>query len=273
MNQSRLYSFLDNKNGFTLHFLEGQQLIHDLAISRSLTGPAFNYYRNTILSVMPMISFLKHGESFGFYIDSDEPYFRFKLEANFQGDYRTLILPESFGDFPDKLNGIGRFVKIFPKSTPYSSIININNIDTHDVINKVLEESYQTDAECLLASSTDQSLFIVKLPKPEGLKGQENDLGLKEYLLQKKHFFNDSLNKNLQDIESIVKNFEDDDYAYMVSKEINFNCPCSKERMRMGLKNLHSYDLDELFEEKETIETKCDYCYATYEFTKEDLAT
>ena len=50
-----------------------------------------------------MVNFLKPGESLGFYIDSEEPYFRFKIELSNTGTFRTLLLPEEFENFPDKI--------------------------------------------------------------------------------------------------------------------------------------------------------------------------
>jgi molecular chaperone Hsp33 len=35
---SRLYSFLDHKNGFNINFLEGQKLIHDLVLLHPMQG-------------------------------------------------------------------------------------------------------------------------------------------------------------------------------------------------------------------------------------------
>ena len=111
--ESKLYSFLDNKNSFTIHFLEGQKIIESMATLHHLQGAGFSYYRDLLLSVLPMVSFVKKGESFGFYLDSEAPYFRFKLETNYTGSFRTLLLPADFNQFPQKLTGLVRFSKLF----------------------------------------------------------------------------------------------------------------------------------------------------------------
>ena len=46
---SRLFSFMDSENSFTVHFLEGQKLIHDLAMIHEVKGSGFAYFRDTIL--------------------------------------------------------------------------------------------------------------------------------------------------------------------------------------------------------------------------------
>ena len=73
---SRLYTFLDEQREFALYFLEGQRLIHDLVLTHAVQGPGFAYFRDAVLSVQPMISLIKRGEQIGFYIDSEDPYFR-----------------------------------------------------------------------------------------------------------------------------------------------------------------------------------------------------
>ena len=56
---SRLYSFLDHKEGFNVHFLEGQKLIHDLVLLHPMKGSGFAYFRDTFLGLMPIIFFLR----------------------------------------------------------------------------------------------------------------------------------------------------------------------------------------------------------------------
>ncbi len=131
---SRLYSFLDHKNGFNIHFLEGQKFIHDLALIHQVQGSGFAYFRDIILGVMPAIFFLKPGDNLGIYIDSEEPYFRLKIETNYAGHTRTLLLPEEFNQFPMKLTGKARVTKSFSnEKSPYTSIIDMNQLETKEV--------------------------------------------------------------------------------------------------------------------------------------------
>ena len=89
--ESRLYTFIDEPREFALYFLEGQRLIHDLAVVHAIRGDGFAYFRDTVLSVQPMIALLKGGEQFGFYIDSEQPYFRLKIEAAHGGATRCAL--------------------------------------------------------------------------------------------------------------------------------------------------------------------------------------
>ena len=49
--ESRLYTFMDETREFALTFLEGQRLIHDLALLHAIQGPGFAYFRDVLLRV------------------------------------------------------------------------------------------------------------------------------------------------------------------------------------------------------------------------------
>jgi len=125
LHESNLSSFLDEKNKFILHFFEGQKLIHDLAIINNLQGKGFAFFRDAVLMFQPMITFLKAEEGFGFYIDSKDPYFMLKIETNSLGNMRTLLMPDNFNKFPEKIIGISRLTKISGKKSEnqYTTLI------------------------------------------------------------------------------------------------------------------------------------------------------
>lgn len=269
---SRLYSFLDHKNGFNIHFLEGQKLIHDLILMHPMKGSGFAYFRDTFLGILPIIFFLKPGESLGIYIDSEEPYFRLKIETNSAGHTRTLLLPEEFNQFPMKITGNVRVTKIFPGSkSPYTSMIELNQVDTKDVINRILNESYQTNTEVIIGNISDQSIMVTKLPPINVNIVQDETLSRKEYIKKQSSFFHDIFEMASNDIEEIVKRFEDHGLSYLGSRQIDFFCPCSHERMVLNLRGLYSQDLEELFTDKDFVEVKCDYCRKEYSIKKSEI--
>src|SRR5438105_3642864 len=108
LQASYLYSFLDEDNGYNIHFLEAQTLMADLVARQELGAGSLDFFREAVLSFLPMVTFLKAKESLGLYIDSENPYFRFKLEANQEGFFRTLLSPENMGELPKKVTGICR---------------------------------------------------------------------------------------------------------------------------------------------------------------------
>lgn len=269
---SRLYSFLDHKNGFNIHFLEGQKLIHDLVLLHPMQSAGFAYFRDTFLGLLPIVFFLKPQESLGLYIDSEDPYFRLKIETNSAGHTRTLLLPEEFNQFPMKISGKVRVTKITQNTAqPYTSVIELNDTETKDVINRILSESYQTNSEVIVSDISDQSMMITKLPPVNVNSSIDESLSRSEYIKKNKNFFHDVFETAANDIEKIVKLFEDKGFSYMTSRQIEFFCPCSKDRMVLNMKGLYANDQDHLFDGKDSVEIKCDYCRKVYQITKDDI--
>lgn len=273
MTESRLYSFLDNKKAFGIHFLDGTKLLSDLQTIHNIGPHASNYYKETILTAQHMITFLKPGESLGVYIDSEDPYFRFKIEMGHQGTMRTLLLPEEFEKFPKKVSGLGRVAKIFPNQTPYTSIVKLDKTNVHDIINLILNDSYQTNSQTELSQSLNQSIMITKLPAVNVDKeGEaEDDISLLDFTISINAFIDDLFQKETSDSEIIINAFEQKGFSYLGSKEVKFHCPCSKERMMNNLLSLSLTDRAEIFEKEKVIEVRCDYCNTEYHITEDNL--
>lgn len=269
---SRLYSFLDHKNGFNIHFLEGQKLIHDLVLIHPMKSSGFAYFRDTFLGLMPIVFFLKPQESLGLYIDSEDPYFRLKIETNSAGHTRTLLLPEEFNQFPEKITGKVRVTKIFQNNNhPYTSVLDLKEVETKEVINKILTESYQTNSEVFVSDISDQSIMVTKLPPTNVNSSLDESMSRSEYIEKNRSFFQGVFQTATDDIEKIVKMFEDQGFSYMTSRQIDLFCPCTKDRMVLNLKGLYAHDLEHLFEGKDTLDLKCDYCRKEYHITRSEL--
>lgn len=269
---SRLYSFLDHKSGFNIHFLEGQKIIHDLVLLHPMKQTGFAYFRDTFLGLLPIIFFLKPGENLGIYIDSEDPYFRLKIETNSAGHTRTLLLPEEFNQFPMKITGNIRITKIFSyNKAPYTSMLELKQVDTREVINQVLCESYQTNSEVMVSDIADQSIMVTKLPPLNVNVVQDEALSRKDYIQKQKGFFHSVFELGTDDIEKIVKLFEDRGFSYLGSRQISFFCPCSHERMVLNLRGLYAGDTEELFGKDEALDIKCDYCRKNYHITKSEI--
>ncbi|MGE3609042.1 MAG: Hsp33 family molecular chaperone HslO [Bacteriovoracaceae bacterium] len=269
---SRLYSFLDHKNGFNVHFLEGQKLIHDLVLMHPMQGSGFAYFRDTFLGILPIVFFLKPGETLGIYMDSENPYFRLKIETNSAGHTRCLLLPAEFNVFPMKISGNIRITKIFPgQKAPYTSVLELKETETKDVINRIFSESYQTNSEVIVSEISDQSLLVNKLPALNVNSDLDESVSRKEFIKKNKALFHDVFEARTDDIEKIVKMFEDNGFSYLGSRQIAFFCPCSKERMVTNLRTLYAHDLEHLFDGKESIEVDCDYCKKQYEVFRTEI--
>lgn len=272
LNPSRLYSFLDSKNNYGVHFFEGQKFIQDLALMHQFNSTTFSYFRDTLLTFQQMMSFLKPGEMFGFYIDAEKPNFRFKLEASYHGKTRALILPDSLNQTLKSITGKARLLKIQPgQNTPYSSVIEIKNEGTLEIANNILKTSYQTQSQILLSDKTDQSILIRKLPQHGGKKVTNDEVELADYIKNFQNFFDTAFEKNLNDVEGIVQYFEQDSLAYLHSMEVEFHCSCSHEQMVSSIRTLSLADIDHVFQKDSEIETTCDYCKKIYKVQRAEI--
>ncbi|MCP4914128.1 MAG: hypothetical protein GY909_13535 [Oligoflexia bacterium] len=274
MKESKLLSFINKEKSFTIHFFEGQKLIHDLAIIHDVKDKGFSYFRDSILSLVPLNAFLKPNENFGLYVDSEEPYFKLKIEMNEAGFLRTLLMPETFKENPSEITGIVRLSKIFPgQSQPYNSLIELNKTKTNDIVAKILDISYQLNSEIIISENSDQCVLVTKLPQVKIDKEEilEN-ISLKEYILQNQQFLNEVMDKGINNSDEIINSFKEKDFVYLLGKQIEFKCNCSRERMLNGIISLASqHSIEEIFEDKDNIETRCDYCKTYYQIDKKEL--
>ncbi len=272
LNQSQIYTFLDDKNNYAVHFLEGQKLVCDLITTHNIKGNSLHFFRNSLLAVQPIISFLKLTELIGVYIDSDAPFFRYKIEVASTGQTRTVLIPESFDNFPKKINGVCRIVKLSTKGkTPYTSVIELKDSTFEDVMNKIFSTTYQFECSIKLSSNSDQSIMIMKLPPIQGDEKSTAVLHPHEYWNLFNENFNDLFLKNLQNPSEIKSSFVGLGMKFLGTRNVEFSCSCSKERFIIGIKALEKKEQESLFS-NDIIETKCDYCKKTYQITKSDLA-
>lgn len=274
MKESRLYSFLDNDLGFNLHVLDGSKIMRDLTSVHNIGPKALEYYKNTVLSSLHMMTFLKPKESLGVYIDSEDPYFRFKVEMNHSGSMRTLLLPEEFEKFPKSLTGVARISKIFNQKEPYTSIIQMNKDSSTVILNNLLKDSYQTNSRVFLDEKSEHAIMITKLPRKEikqVVEDESKNISIDQFQDMHKGLMKEIFATEKIDLRDLVQLVENNELLYLHSKEIKFDCPCSLERMTQNLMTLNAADKEDIFDSKESIEVRCDYCNTIYDVKKAHL--
>lgn len=275
MEKSRQYSFINNKCGFALSLIEGHSLIEDISKIHNIGDFAKSFYQKTVISSQQLIHFLKPGENLGFYLDSEEPFFRFKIEMSHNGALRTLLLPEEFEDFPKTFSGKCRINKIFANKSPYTSVLEFDNHPLEDIVNEITEKSYQTNSVILSSQDCASSLMITKLP-PTNINKKIDDYeetSISDFKNQYSELIDECLSLKNTTVLEAEKIFSKFDFQYIGSKEVKFHCPCSKERMINNLYSLNPADIRSLFVEENFIETRCDYCNTTYKITEDEVNT
>lgn len=274
MEKCHQYHFLNNINGFSFNLIKGRALIHEIDAIHNIGPHAKDFYNKTVLSSMQMVNFLKPQESLGFYIDSEEPYYRFKVEMSAEGMMRTLLLPEEFQDYPKNFTGKCRIHKTIVGKSPYTSVLEFKNLELDEIINQVMEKSYQTNSKILMSEDKESSLMLTLLPPTNvDIKFEElNPLTIEKALLKFQGFFKDILNNDYSQSELEIKAKEQES-LFLGSKEITFHCPCSKERMVENLYTLSEDDRQHVFAENDPVEVRCDYCNTVYHIGSGDLGT
>jgi molecular chaperone Hsp33 len=270
--ESRLYTFIDEERRHALYFLEGQRLIYELAMVHGIQGPGFAWFRDCVLQVQPLIALIKRGEQLGFYIDSDEPLVRLKVETGHSGDTRCTIYPDDFPMAPGQVNGQVRVQTLHPDGRPpYLSVIEVRGLELREIVNRVLVESYQVTSALLLSDSSDQSAMLHRLP---ALRGEEDEGDGLTAVRARRDELGPQLRaifeRGLSDADEIVAAFAGIGWRGIATRPVCFRCGCSRERMIAGLQLVK--EAEGLFGPGEpSLEVTCEYCKTSYEIRREEL--
>lgn len=270
--ESRLYTFIDGPREFALYFLEGQRLIHDLALQHSIAGQGFAYFRDAVLSVQPMIALLKGGEQLGVYLDSEEPFFKLKIEAAHHGATRCALIPDDFREFPDAVRGVVRVLKLFPRNRPpYESILEVPGLPLREIVNLVLRESYQVHSAVIVSQRSDQSAMLHQLPPLKDEYEYSID-ALRERRDGVAAGLNDVLARGLHDDGEIRDAFAGLGFRLLAARSVGFQCSCSRQRVVRNIRLAVGDDIEQLFDpSQERLEVVCEYCKSVYHIGRDDL--
>lgn len=271
--ESRLYTLIDDSREFALYFLEGQGLIQDVALLHPIHGTGFAYFRDVILSVQPMVALLKHGEQFGFYIDSAEPYFRLKIETAHHGSTRCMLLPEDFQQFPEAMRGLVRLHKLCPNSPPYESVLKVEGLPLREIVNRVLHDSYQVNCAMMLSQASDQSVLLHQLPP---LPGEDEYEYSPEAVRSRREGIRSSVreifSRALHETAEIEAAFAGIGFRLLAHRPMRFRCSCSRARMVENLRPVYQQEGDSLFEPgAHDLEVVCEYCKSRYRIDRAEL--
>jgi len=273
LNHSQLYTFIDQDKKFALYFLEGQKLIHDLVLKNPMQQGGFSYFRSAVLSVQLLLGLLKHGEYFCFYIDSEKPYFRIKIELNTQGLMRGMIYADALSPLPSGISGMVRLIKFQPNANmPYQSTIDLNEVGIDEIMNQVLERSYQVNSRIFVSNVSDQSVMLHQLPQTLKVTSKEAQSDLDKAFNQYIDPVKAIMSRGLTDPESIRLAFAELGFEYLASQQVEFNCGCSKRQMIENIVKFLKTSDESLFSPgKNEIEVTCEYCKTAYRISEKDI--
>lgn len=272
LRESRLSTFIDGPREHALYFLEGQRLIRDLALVQMHPGRGFELFREIVLTAQPLIALIKGREQLGFYVDSQDPLFRFKLESTHGGDTRSILVPDDFGDFPATLTGLVRVETRYASGRqPYQSVVEAPGIPWREVVGRVLRDSYQVKAALRVSDVADQSVMLHRLPL---LKNEDDSdytmAAVQERLEGMRSDLDAIFARALQDPDALRDAFSELGFRRISSRPVRFHCGCSHERTVAALRLID--DPSQLFDPgQETLEATCDYCRTAYIVSRQEL--
>lgn len=112
--------------------------------------------------------------------------------------------------------------------------------------------------------------FIIQM-MPEA---SENSIRKVEKNLKRFPNFTDVLDMGY-DIKEIIKAhiLKGFDPLILESREVKYNCDCSKEKFKSGLSMLPANDLQEMIEAGKDITVNCHFCNTNYQFSVQELKT
>ena len=69
----------------------------------------------------------------------------------------------------------------------------------------------------------------------------------------------------------IINEITDGDYELLETKELKYECNCSKDKFRKGLKSLGKEQIETILNEDKKAEIVCNFCNKKYVFSEDDL--
>ncbi len=270
--ESQLWTFMDEPREYALYFLEGQRLIHDLALIHPIPGAGFAYFREVVLSIQPLIALIKPEEQLGFYVDSESPWFRLKIETNHEGHVRCTMLPEGFAQFPRAVDGIVRVERRFPVARqPYQSVLRLEQAPLSEIVNRVLHDSWQVPCAVHVSEEADQSVMLHQMP---ALRSDDPSRFSPEALEERLANLVDPLRplfaRALHEEDALVEAFADLGFHPLTSRRVKLGCTCSHERVVRSLRLLA--DPEEVFEPgSDSVEVTCEYCKTRYAVRRDEV--
>src|SRR5690606_30153071 len=121
--------------------------------------------------------------------------------------------------------------------SPYTSVLEYKDFPVENIVNEVMEKSYQTNSRIFMSEDFSTSLMLTKLhPTNINKKIEEyEDFSFEDMLTEYSELIKDALALSVSDIEKTEALFNKYDFNYLGSKEVHFHCPCSHDRMVANL--------------------------------------
>ena len=169
-----------------------------------------------------------------------------------------------------EMMGEGQLViTVEPKQgEPYQGIVSLQGEALADVISNYFLQSEQLETLVWLFADETQvaGLFIQQLPTQEN---DEDDWGRISALAN-------TVTKNemmtLDCEEMLYRLFNEEKIRLFDTEPVEFECSCSRQKIETTLVSLGREELEEILQERGTVDAGCEFCGVQYSFDKIDVA-
>jgi len=168
-----------------------------------------------------------------------------------------------------EMMGEGQLViTVEPKQgEPYQGIVSLQGETLADVINNYFIQSEQLETLVWLFADETQvaGLFIQQLPAQEN---DEDDWGRISTLAN-------TVTKNemmsLDCEEMLYRLFNEEKIRLFDTEPVEFECSCSRKKIETTLVSLGREELEEILQERGTVDAGCEFCGVQYSFNRIDV--
>ncbi len=177
---------------------------------------------------------------------------------------------EVAGDSLAELLGQGRFVMtIDPRDgrKTYQGVVDLVGQSVADALEDYMSRSEQLDTRLWLGADGQCAAGMLLQKMPEKHEGDP------DAWQRAVHFASTLTRKELLGLPAqqiIHRLYHEEDVRVFDPQNVNFHCPCSRERVAGMLRMLGHEEVQAMLQEQDTIEVDCEFCNKHYVFDKVD---
>jgi molecular chaperone Hsp33 len=242
-----------------------------------LSGLALSHFSDGILSALLLATQLKGTGVLSVEFDSNGPFDNYRCDATPLGLVRAMIPSSTFDkiqkwDGSQPLVGKGNLYigkKIESAKQPFSSVLELVSQEFTKNISNYLMKSEQINGVVSLCTIVEgnqvlscDGFMIEEMPKTT-----QADRDLMEKQIKRMSNPQDIFIGEPDDNTVLAQILGDINPVHIKDFEVAFYCPCSRDRFIDNLSSLPRDDIQHIANEKDLINTQCDFCKKEYEFT------
>ena len=167
-------------------------------------------------------------------------------------------------------------ITIMPKQgQQYQSIVALDKPSLAECLKAYFQQSEQLATEIILHThlSGDKPLaagiLLQSLPESDTSFQEQNNAF--EHLTHLTHTITKEEITGLPVTDILHRLYHEEQVQLFEAVEVCFSCTCSRERISSALATIPRSELMSILEEKESIKTNCQYCFAEYVFTAQEI--